>query len=110
MELPVIIEVALNGETSLETNPNVPRAADEIQADARACAAAGATILHAHADDIRATGATAAEAYLASWRTLLHESPEMLWYPTVAWSDNATDRYAHYELLAAEIPTHFVAV
>ena len=33
----VIIEVALNGVTSKDRNPNVPRSPEEVSADALAC-------------------------------------------------------------------------
>ncbi len=45
---PVIIEVAINGTTTKEQNPHVPRTAQEIAADALACFDAGAAIVHNH--------------------------------------------------------------
>lgn len=42
------LQVALNGAV---THPAMPRTADEIAADARACVDAGATLLHLHAFD-----------------------------------------------------------
>ena len=39
---PVIIEAAINGQTSKDTNPHVPKEPEEIAADALACFAAGA--------------------------------------------------------------------
>ena len=34
---PAIIEAAINGATTKDRNPNVPRSAEEIAADALAC-------------------------------------------------------------------------
>ena len=45
-DFPVIIEAAVNGTTTRERNANVPRTPPEIAADALACLAAGATIIH----------------------------------------------------------------
>jgi uncharacterized protein (DUF849 family) len=47
---PVIIEVAINGATTKEHNPNVPRTPDEIATDALACLEAGGAIIHNHID------------------------------------------------------------
>src|SRR5258705_8293820 len=46
-----IIEVALNGGIPKAFNPHVPRSPDEITADALACIAAGASIVHNHNDE-----------------------------------------------------------
>lgn len=45
----VVIEAALNGGRDRAENPAVPYAADEIAAEARRCADAGATVFHVHA-------------------------------------------------------------
>jgi uncharacterized protein (DUF849 family) len=50
-EEPVIIEAALHELVSKDANPNVPYGSDEVAADAAACHAAGATLLHFHARD-----------------------------------------------------------
>ena len=65
---PVIIEAAINGATSKERNPNSPLAPEEIAADALACLAAGAAIIHNHIDDFSLTGEVAARRYLAKAR------------------------------------------
>ncbi len=44
MDTPLILEVAVNGATTRAAHPRVPLTADEIVADARACAAAGAAV------------------------------------------------------------------
>ena len=80
---PVIIEAAINGATTKERNPNVPRTPEEIAADALACFDAGAAIIHNHIDLPGLTEAQAAERYLEAWRVVLAERPDALWYPTV---------------------------
>ncbi|HEU0201295.1 MAG TPA: 3-keto-5-aminohexanoate cleavage protein [Burkholderiaceae bacterium] len=47
----VWLEVALNGPWSRSKQPNIPLLADEIVADAIACAGEGASIIHFHAYD-----------------------------------------------------------
>jgi len=48
---PVWLEVALNGPWSRSKQPKIPLLADEIVADAIACAGEGASIIHFHAYD-----------------------------------------------------------
>lgn len=48
---PVWLEVALNGPWSRARQPGIPISADEIVADALACAAEGAAIIHIHPYD-----------------------------------------------------------
>ena len=43
-----------------------------------------ATIIHAHNDSIRRVGRDAADDYLAVWKPLLGELPDLIWYPTGA--------------------------
>ena len=52
--------------TSVEKNPNVPRKPDEIVPDVFRCLDAGASLIHAHNDDISVSGQTAADDYLAA--------------------------------------------
>lgn len=52
---PVWLEVALNGAWGQDQQPGIPIRADEIIAEAIACARAGAAIIHVHAYD-EATG------------------------------------------------------
>ncbi len=51
-QIPVIIEAAINGETRPERNPQAPRKAVEIIEDVFRCLDAGASIIHAHTEDI----------------------------------------------------------
>jgi 3-keto-5-aminohexanoate cleavage enzyme len=80
---PVIIEAAINGLTSKQRNPHVPRTPAEIAADALACIDAGAAIVHNHIDLVGISEAEAAERYLEGWRPVLARRPDALLYPTV---------------------------
>ena len=90
---PVIIEAAINGATTKERNPNVPRTPDEIAADALACLEAGAAIIHNHIDLVGISETEAAERYLEAWRVVLAERPDALWYPTVHFGQSMS--YEH---------------
>jgi len=80
---PVIIEAAINGATTKERNPNVPRTPEEIAADALAAIEAGAAVIHNHIDLGGLGLAEAAERYLEGWRPVLAARPDALLYPTV---------------------------
>ncbi len=83
MTTPVIIEAAINGATSKDVNPNVPKSADEIAADALAVIAAGAAIVHAHCDPMGGPDDEVAERYLDAFRPVWAERPDALLYPTI---------------------------
>ena len=95
----VIIEAAINGLTPVTRNPNVPRSAGEIAADALSCFAAGAAIVHNHGAVFGDPEAVAAE-YLDAWRPVLLERPDALLYPTANVVDGVLDG-RHLEILAA---------
>ena len=99
----VIIEAAINGETKPERNPNAPRKAEEIVADVFRCLDAGATIIHAHSDEIMRTGRESADGYLAAWRTILAERPDTLWYPTLGAGKDMKESISHVEYLCDEL-------
>ncbi len=80
---PVVIEAAINGLTTKERNPNVPRLPGEIAADALACFEAGAAIVHNHIDRFGIGIEDAVERYLEGWRPVLAVRPDALLYPTV---------------------------
>ena len=80
---PVIIEAAINGATTKERNPNVPRTPEENAADALAAIEAGAAVSHNHIDLGGLGEAVAAERYLEGWRPVLAARPDALLYPTV---------------------------
>ncbi len=100
---PVIIEAAINGETRPERNPNAPRKPEEIIADVFRCLDAGASIIHAHSDDIRKTGRESADAYLLAWQPILDERPNTLWYPTLGAGADMAESISHIDLLAQTI-------
>ena len=83
---PRIVEVALNGATTKEANPCVPRSPQEITADALACIEAGAAIVHNHNDEFLWVegGAHRAAPYIEAWRPVRVAYPEVLLYPTMA--------------------------
>lgn len=99
-EAPVIIEAALNGETSRRRNPNVPRKPEEVALEARRCLEAGAAILHNHNDDpvLQGSSRHAADPYLRAWRPVLEARPDALFYPTMGGGGShvtCEERYAH---------------
>lgn len=68
-------------------------------------------MIHAHTYDINLQGQAAADAYLEAWRPILAERPDTVWYPTLsvdqsvgAKGESIEGRFAHYPLIAAEIP------
>ncbi len=108
-DIPAIIEVAINGITSPEINPNVPLSPEEIRADALACFDGGAAIIHTHNHDISLTGADAANPYIKAMAPVLADRPDALWYPTLTSGDHEA-KYAHMAMIAAEMPLRMVAV
>lgn len=102
-ETPVVIEAAINGETRPERNPNAPRKPEEIIADVFRCLDAGASLIHAHNDDIMQSGRAAADLYLAAWRTVLADRPDTLWYPTLGVGADMKESLSHLEILAEEL-------
>jgi len=98
---PVVIEAAVNGVTTKERNPRVPRTPAEIAADALACLGAGAAIVHSHNDEMTPDPARAAALYLEAWRPVVAARPDALFYPTVGFGTDIEGRYAHVPLLAA---------
>lgn len=109
---PVIIEAAINGVNTHDRNPNIPLTADAIVEDAKRCLDSGASIIHAHNENVMLEPEGAAEAYLRAWEPLLAERPETLWYPTLtgAAANPVDEKYRHYALLAERIPVQFAVV
>ena len=70
---PVIIECAINGVTSPEKNPHVPRKPTEIADDTFRALDAGASIIHAHNSEIALAGEEAARDYCAAWVPIWEE-------------------------------------
>jgi uncharacterized protein (DUF849 family) len=100
---PCIIEVAVNGTTA-----RAPRTPAAIAADARACIAAGATIVHNHNDAPMWVhdGVHPAGPYLEAWEPLL--ATGVLFYATQASGGAGIaieTRWAHHvELARAGLP------
>jgi hypothetical protein len=98
---PLIIELAINGMTTRERNPKVPRHPEEIGEEALACFAEGAAIVHAHNDRIDLPLDEAVDAYAQTWEPVLRQRPDALWCPTQqAFEPTMAERIAHYEPLA----------
>ena len=100
-----IIEVALNGGIPKSVNPHVPRTPAEITADALACIAAGASIVHNHNDEPTIGGPPAHDPapYEETWRAVLAAEPDVMLYPTMrGWGPDTTieQRYSHVVALA----------
>jgi 3-keto-5-aminohexanoate cleavage enzyme len=106
---PVVIEAAISG-VGRQRNPHAPMTADEIRLDALGCLDAGASIIHAHNSDIDLQGRDAAADYLATWRPLLAERPDVLWYPTHCRAPSAIGRNSHLPYIAAEVPLPMTVV
>jgi uncharacterized protein (DUF849 family) len=96
----IIIEAAINGATTKDRNPHVPRSAEEIARDALACFEAGASIVHNHVDVLDVPGEAAAEAYLEAWQVVVAERPDALLYPTVNFGRGGVNGYDHIGPLA----------
>jgi uncharacterized protein (DUF849 family) len=101
MATPVIIEAAINGATTKAANPNVPKSAEEIAAEALSVLAAGAAIVHAHCDPIGGPDEEVAERYLEAFRPVWAERPDALLYPTVNITSDGLS-FGHLPPLAKE--------
>ncbi|MCY3863736.1 MAG: 3-keto-5-aminohexanoate cleavage protein [bacterium] len=109
-EIPVIIEVAINGITSPEINPNVPLSPEAIRDDSLACLDQGATIIHTHNFDISLTGEAAAGPYIEAMAPVLAARPDALWYPTLTSGADHQAKNAHVAMIAAEVPLRMAVV
>ncbi|HYT38406.1 MAG TPA: 3-keto-5-aminohexanoate cleavage protein [Acidimicrobiia bacterium] len=97
---PTVVEVALNGMTTKEQNPNVPRTVDELVEDGLRCLDAGASVVHHHNDEPNFGGATrhCAGPYVDVWTRLRAARPGLLLHPTMAGATNDStveERFAH---------------
>jgi uncharacterized protein (DUF849 family) len=99
----VIIEVAVNGETRPERNPHVPRTPEAVTDDVLACLEAGASLIHAHNEDITLAGRAAADSYLAAWQPIMDARPDTLWYPTLTAAARGAAGLDHVVLLKQDI-------
>lgn len=105
----VIIEVAINGSTKPERNPNVPLTPDAIRDDALRCLDGGASVIHAHNHDITLQGDAASDPYIAAWQPLVEKRPDLLWYPTLTSGKTIVEKYAHYDAIVAAVPTRMAS-
>jgi 3-keto-5-aminohexanoate cleavage enzyme len=101
---PVIIEAAINGNTTKATNPAVPRSTDEIAKCALECLDRGAAIVHNHNDEPNVGGPARHDPapYAEAWTQVLAVHPRALLHPTVRGrSEDAPieERYSHLQAL-----------
>jgi uncharacterized protein (DUF849 family) len=97
---PTVVEIALNGMTTKEQNPHVPRTVDEIVEVGLRCLDAGASVVHHHNDDPNFGGATrhCAGPYIDVWTRLRARRPGLLLHPTMAGAtadSTVEERFAH---------------
>jgi len=93
----VILELAMNGETSKSRNPNVPRLPAEIAAEGISCLDRGAALLHNHIEDPYLTGPLAAARYGEGWLPIVARHPAVLVCPTMSAASSIQDRIAHFD-------------
>jgi 3-keto-5-aminohexanoate cleavage enzyme len=106
-EIPLIIEVSLNGATSKLINPHVPYSDDEIVSDAVACMEAGAALVHNHSEEpiFGGSGELDAERYSRPWRKLLALRPDAILTPTMPVGQEGVPvqvRYRHIVEMAQQ--------
>ena len=99
-QAPTVIEAAVNGMTTREQNPHVPRTVDEIVDDGLRCLDAGASVVHHHNDEPNFGGATrhCAGPYIDAWTRLRAARPGVLLHPTMAGAtadSTVEERFAH---------------
>jgi uncharacterized protein (DUF849 family) len=103
----VVLELAINGITTKDRNPNVPRTPAEITDAVLDGIAHGAAIVHNHNDEPMFTedGVHAVEPYLQAWAPVLQRHPDALLYPTMAAGARGIpiqQRWAHVAELARQ--------
>lgn len=102
MDEPLILEVAVNGGTQRREHPRVPLSPEEIVADARACAAEGASVIHVHGR--KPDGAWAfdeADAHREAFRA--PRGNGLVVYPSMMFTrDDPAARFRHVDQLASE--------
>jgi len=102
-DVPVLLEVAINGGTRRERNPSVPITAPEIAAVAIECIEQGAQIVHAH-DDVGGETISPerlAELGVAAYQPVLARFPDALLFPTTNFGGKThEERWGHHRILA----------
>ena len=97
---PVVIEVALNGQTSPERNRTVARSAGEIIEQGLACMEAGASIVHCHLLEGGLPGRRRGQEYLECFDPWLDRDPDVLVMPTLGHGATIDEKLGHIDLLA----------
>lgn len=103
----LIIDARLNEYTLREPNPNVPYSPDEIAADAEACVAAGASIVHYHAREPETGAPSSDTALYAETARAIRARCEAIIMPTLG-ANTVTDldaRIGHIEVMAEDDAT-----
>lgn len=103
----LIIDARLNEYTPRHPNPNVPFAPVEIAADAAACRAAGASIVHFHARDPETGVASSDPALYAETARRIRAACDALVMPTLG-ANTVVDldaRIGHVEQMARSFET-----
>ena len=103
-DAPVILEVALNGATPTERNPNSPQTQEALVEDAMRCIEAGASIVHTHAPDISVGGEAGAQQYLEHFAPVHARFPEAILYPTLVFGETIQEKTSHLEALKKAYP------
>jgi 3-keto-5-aminohexanoate cleavage enzyme len=103
----VAIEVRVNEYTMRDRNPHVPWSPEEIAADAEACAAAGAAIVHFHARDPESGRAATDPALYEETITRARARTDVLLMPTLGANTlpDPADRVAHIVALGHDPAT-----
>ncbi|HEY2301871.1 MAG TPA: 3-keto-5-aminohexanoate cleavage protein [Acidimicrobiales bacterium] len=97
---PVIIEVALNGQTSPERNATVARSNAEVIEQGLACMDAGASIVHCHLLERALSAVDATKQYLECFGPWLDRDPDVLVMPTLGHGATIDEKLGHIDLLA----------
>jgi uncharacterized protein (DUF849 family) len=92
----IIVEAAVSGFGGKKRNPNNPVGPAETAAAMIACFDAGASIVHNHIDDYKATGTAAAAIYGDYWAPVFAARPDAFVYGTLSGGgDTPLDRFSH---------------
>src|SRR3954451_15912795 len=101
-DLPVIIEVAVNGVTTKARNAEVADMPAAVAEDALRCLDEGAAIIHSHTTQMGMAQAAAAEEYAAIFRAIRAERDDAILYPTMGGCAVWSERFDHPLPLATE--------
>ncbi len=81
-DVPVILEVAINGSTTTAKNRHAPETTSELAADTIRCFDAGATIVHMHSGKPNSDVKVAAQYYIDAFKPVRKKHPHGILYPT----------------------------